>query len=188
MVMVHMMRNRFIFLFVTASLWSTLVSAENCPANRAIYKSEDGSKTFAVTDIAINRAMYCHDKNNDYSYRVPTVGYLQLPSPTFEQMNTSEVHCDISKNTFLKGKLDDEITYLWSFFERSLPCCGEVSFTQEKFAEEWPNEMLWLEGDFVPNANAKIDTLTNQEYHTDYYTNGRQPLGETVYNLTGCSE
>ena len=83
---------------------------------------------------------------------------------------------------------DGEITYLWSFFEKSLPCCGEVSFSKKKFAKEWPNEMLWLEGDFVPNANDKIDTFTNREHHTGYYTGSSQPLGETVYNLTGCSE
>jgi hypothetical protein len=186
--MARIMLNKFIFLLIILFSWSTVVSAENCPANRAIYKSEDGRKTFAVTDIAINRAMYCHNKNDDHSYRVPTVGYLQLPSPTFEQMNTSDVQCNRSKDTFLKGMLDGQTTYLWSFFEKSLPCCGEVSFTQEKFAEEWPNDMLWLEGNFVPIANAKIDTFTNREYHTDYYTNGSQPLGETVYNLTGCSQ
>ena len=176
----------FLISFLLCGMASATV--KNCPANRAIYKSEDSSKTFVVTDIAINRAMYCHNKNDDHSYRVPTVGYLQLPSPTFEQMNTSDVQCNRSKDTFLKGMLDGEITYLWSFFEKSLPCCGEISFTQEKFAEEWPNEMLWLEGDFVPIVNNKIDTFTNREYHTGYYTNGIQPLGETVYNLTGCSE
>jgi len=178
-------------LLVALLLGSTNVSAQVtgiCPANRAIYKSEDGSKTFTTTDIAINRAMYCYNSKNNNPYRIPTVGYLQLPSPTFKQMHTSDVHCDNSKDTFLKGVFDGEITYLWSFFEKSLPCCGEISLTEKKFNEEWPNKMLWLGGDFVPDANDKIDTLTNREYHTDYYTNGTQPLGEGVLYLTACSD
>jgi hypothetical protein len=54
-----------IFLILILS-WSTVVSAESCPANRAIYKSQDGSKTFETTHFAMLRFFSCNNYEEKY--------------------------------------------------------------------------------------------------------------------------
>ena len=196
------MMNKFIFLLVTATLWSTLVSAENCPANRAIYKSQDGSKTFETTDFAILRFFSCNNFEEKYSFRMPTVGYLQTPSPMTEEMGGFGIVCRAWNETFLKGIIYENIVYVYSFVEPALPCCGEISYTESEFKERfkrtpnsegktslsYPETFLWLEGELVPDARDQIDTLTNWEDYNIWATNGSQPLGEDFYHLSACSK
>ena len=200
--MVRMMMNKFIFLFVSASLWSTLVSAENCPANRAIYKSQDGSKIFETTDFAMQRRFSCNNYEEKYSFRVPTVGYLQTPSPTTKEMGGFGIVCRAWEEIFLKGIIDEDIIYVYSFVEPAVPCCGEISYTESEFKERfkrtpnsegetlfsYPETFLWLEGELVPDARNQIDTLTNWEDYNIWATNGSQPLGEDFYHLSDCSK
>lgn len=204
----RIMLNKFIFLLIILFSFTTIGTAdvialpEVCPANRAIYKSEDGSKTFETTDFAMLRRFSCENYGEKYSFRVPTVGYLQTPSPTTEEMGGFGIVCRAWDETFLKGIIDENIVYVYSFVEPALPCCGEISYTESEFKERFkrtpnsegetflsfPETFLWLEGELVPDARDQIDTLTNWEDYNIWATNGSQPLGEDFYHLSDCSK
>ena len=195
---------KFFTLLVSLLLGSTIVYAQvinTCPANRAIYKTKDGSKVFETTHFAMHRFMGCHNYEEKYSFRIPTVGYLQTPSPTYEEMDALDIDCRSFYDFFLKGMVDDEVVYVWSFNHASLPCCGNISYTEFEFNKRFltssdsedptfkrPKKFLWLQDDLVPDATDKLDTLTNWKDYNIHATEGTQPLGQDVYHLSGCSK
>jgi len=191
-----------LFSFTTIGTADVIALPEVCPANRAIYKSQDGSKTFDTTHFAMLRFFSCNNFEEKYSFRVPTVGYLQTPSPTTKEMGGFGVVCRAWDQTFLKGIFDEDIVYVYSFVEPAAPCCGEISYIESEFKERfkrtpnskgetslsYPEAFLWLEGELVPDAHDQIDTLTNWKDYNIWATNGSQPLGEGVFSLSGCSK
>jgi len=66
------MLNKFIFLLIILFSFTTIGTAdvialpEVCPANRAIYKSQDGSKTFETTHFAMLRFFSCNNYEEKY--------------------------------------------------------------------------------------------------------------------------
>ena len=60
------MKNKIIIFLILILSWSTVVSAESCPANRTIYKSQDENKTFETTHFAMLRFFSCNNFEEKY--------------------------------------------------------------------------------------------------------------------------
>jgi len=97
--------------------------------------------------------------------------------------------CSQNKYIMLRGKVNDEVVYLWDETIKAAPCCVEYSLSENSFKERlekisFSSDIIWLQDELVPIAKTEIDTITNNDYYSDF----EQPLGKDIYKLTGCNK
>jgi len=196
------MKRFFFLLWIAFFSWSSIAFGAECPANKAIYTSSDGSTIFKTTQFAVKRALFCNyfDKDNEpergganFQFWLPKEGFFNTMMPDYDDLKIEEephkIECRESKTVMLKGKVNDETVYLWNERLLALPCCMTFSLSERDFEKHlerrgFSDNFIWLQDELVPNAKHEIDTISNQNYHPDY----KQPLGNDVLGITGCKQ
>ena len=196
------MKRFFFLLWIAFFSWSSIAFGAECPANKAIYTSSDGSTIFKTTQFAVKRALFCNyfDKDNEpergganFQFWLPKEGFFNTMMPDYDDLKIEEephkIECRESKTVMLKGKVNDEVVYLLDETNLSLPCCMEYSLSERDFEKKFgkrgfSDNFIWLQDELVPNAKHEIDTISNQNYHPDY----EEPLGNDVLGITGCRQ
>jgi len=194
------MKSFFSIFWIAFFSWSSIAYGEECPANKAIYTSSDGSKTFETTHFAIKQSLGCYyylfaDENAGatFGFRLPPEGYYDTVKPDYYDLDRKDeqgsLMCSQNKYIMLRGKVNDEVVYLWDETIKAAPCCVEYSLSENSFKERlekisFSSDIIWLQDELVPIAKTEIDTITNNDYYSDF----EQPLGKDIYKLTGCNK
>ena len=194
------MKRFFSLLWLAFFSWFSIAFGAECPANKAIYTSSDGLKTFKTTDFAIKQSLGCSytlfdDEDNaaTFGFRLPPEGFYDTVKPDYYDLDRKDEQgsliCSQNKYIMLRGKVNDEVVYLWDETIKAAPCCVNFSLSEKGFNERledigFSSDVVWLQDELVPMAKTEIDTITNNDYYSDF----EQPLGEDIYALTGCRE
>ena len=197
------MRIVFTLLIMLSSI-SLVKSETNCPANRAIYTSEDSSITFTATHYAMKRRLVCSGgissfmssdgSMTKFSFVIPyhDRDFLDTVVPTQKDIETTDQNYGISCNEigyrYTKGLADRKTVYLEELINfTGTNTAGEWWIHEEAFLkkiEQFRSEIIWLKDGMIPEQRYTIIDTTREGYYE--FEREQRGLPKGVYYLTGC--
>ena len=195
---------RIIFTLLIILLSINLVQSEtSCPADKAIYVSDDDNITFTATHYAMKRRLVCHDTKNKFMSSNGSLANFTLimpPSPYWfdtlipsrKSIETTDHNYNITCNEmgyrYTKGLADGKTVYLSEHINfKGTNTAGEWWIHEEAFLKEierFPSEIIWLNDGMIPEQRLTIIDTTREGYYE--FESEQRGLPKDVYYLKGC--
>ena len=194
-----MKKRLLIFLFLVIPLQ---LHSEECPSNKAKYKSDDGKHEFLVSRVAYKNLSICTNKETGSIYDTSQM-YLEIDTPAidfswstdvlvFKDKETnkekSSVQCKLLNLTQItEGSYNSELTYFIELMTTSaMPCCTVHKLSELEFQKEFasPENIKWLtdeEARMIKPAgyNSESGNLEIQAFNGSEYSG-------PILKLSGC--